>query len=255
MNQGSKVGRRTGARLKKARQGSFEFPNGWGGVRRGAGRKPKGAVAGVSHRTRPALAARFPVHVTMKVREGLPSLRRPQEFAALRGAIAAGCERGGFRLVHFSVQSNHLHLLVEGGCRIALVRGLQGLAVRVARALNRLWRRWGSVFADRYHDHILRSPSEVWNALRYVLCNARKHGGWSSRSHHDPCSSAAWFDGWREGPLDPAATSITARARTWLLSKGWRRRGLLRLDDAPRSGSILRSSRSIHWPAGSTARS
>jgi putative transposase len=138
----------------------------------------------------------------MKVRAGLASLRREREFAALRGAIEAGCERGGFRLVHFSVQSNHMHLLVEGGCRSTLARGLQGLAVRMARALNRLWRRWGSVFADRYHGHVLRTPREVWNALRYVLCNARKHGAWSSRTRTDPCSSGAWFDGWREKAND-----------------------------------------------------
>jgi REP element-mobilizing transposase RayT len=253
MIEGKKVLRRSTTKLKKPRQGNFEFPNGWGGVRKGAGRKPVGKVAGVSHRARAALAARFPVHVTMKVREGLPSLRRPKEFAALRGAISAGCERGGFRLVHFSVQSNHLHLLAEGGCRLTLARGLQGLAVRMARALNRLWRRWGSVFADRYHDHILRSPSEVRNALRYVLCNARKHGSWSSGPHHDPCSSAAWFDGWREGPIDPTPTSITARARTWLLSKGWRRRGLLGIEEAPTSSWIHRSSRSTCQPAGSPA--
>jgi putative transposase len=243
MIEGEKVRGRSKARLKKPHQGNFEFPNGWGGVRKGAGRKPAGKEAGVSHRTRAALQARFPVHVTMKVREGLPSLRRTPEFTALRGAIASGCERGGFRLVHFSVQSNHLHLLVEGSCRSTLSRGLQGLAVRMARALNRLWRRWGSVFADRYHDHILRSPREVWNALRYVLCNARKHGGWRSSSRHDPCSSAAWFDGWREGPIEAAESSMTARARTWLLSKGWRRRGLLRVEDGPTSSSMRSSTR------------
>jgi hypothetical protein len=130
---------------------------------------------------------------------------------------------------------------VEGSCRSALSRGLQGLAVRMARALNRLWRRWGSVFSDRYHDHILRSPSEVWNALRYVLCNARKHGGWSSRTRPDPCSSSAWFEGWREERPKPIESSITARARTWLLRKGWRRRGLLSLEDTPGPSSSKRA--------------
>ena|SRR5688572_13642450 len=161
---------------RKPRQAQFGFPNGWGGRRKGAGPKPGGERAGVSHRTRAPLAARFPVEVTMRVRAGLPSLRGAREYAALRAAITAGCERGDFRLVHFSVQSNHLHLIVEGACRSALSRGMQGLTIRMARALNRLWRRFGSVFADRYYDRILRSPREVWNALRYVLCNARKHG-------------------------------------------------------------------------------
>jgi REP-associated tyrosine transposase len=147
--------------------------------------------------------------------------------------MVAGCEREGFRLVHFSVQSNHMHLLVEGGCRTSLSRGLQGLAVRMARALNRLWRRIGSVFADRYHDRILRSPTEVWNALRYVLCNARKHGAWTSRSRPDPMSSAPWFDGWSDALPEPAESASIPRARTWLLNDGWRRIGLISIGASP----------------------
>src|SRR5688572_32756059 len=170
---------------RKPRQAQFAFPNGWGGRRKGAGPKPRGARPGVSHRARAPLAARFPVEVTMRVKPGLPSLRGLREHAALRAAIVAGCERAGFRLVHYSVQSNHLHLIVEGSCRNGLSRGLQGLAIRMARALNRLRRRLGSVLADRYHHRILRSPREVWHALRYVLNNARKHGAWSSRTRPD----------------------------------------------------------------------
>jgi REP element-mobilizing transposase RayT len=169
----------------------------------------------------------------MRLRGGLPSLRRRDEHRAVVAAFAAGCERGGFRLVHYSVQANHLHLIVEGNGRKRLSRGLQGLAIRIARGLNRLWGRRGSVFGDRYHDHILRSPREVWSALRYVLCNARKHGGWSSRTRPDPCSSSAWFDGWRGGAVDPVGDGPIARARTWLLRKGWRRHGLLRVADVP----------------------
>jgi hypothetical protein len=169
----------------------------------------------------------------MRVKSGLPSLRGLREFAVLRGAMVAGCERAGFRLVHFSVQSTHMHMLVEGDCRTSLARGVQGLAVRMARALNRFWQRIGSVFADRYHDRILRSPTEVWNALRYVLCNARKHGAWTSRSRPDPMSSAPWFDGWSDTLPKPAESAPTSRARTWLLNKGWRRIGLLSLVAAP----------------------
>jgi REP element-mobilizing transposase RayT len=224
---------RSGKRRLRVRQSQFAFPNGWGGRRAGAGPKPRGRRAGVAHRTRAPLAARFPVEVTMRVKSGLPSLRGRWEFAALRGAIVAGCERAGFRLVHFSVQSNHLHLLVEGRCRSTLSRGLQGLAIRMARALNRQWRRSGSVFADRYHDRILRSPREVWNALRYVLCNARKHGSWSSRTRPDPLSSSSWFDGWRAHPPKPADSSPTASAHTWLLRRGWRLHGLLSIDATP----------------------
>lgn len=169
----------------------------------------------------------------MRLRAGLPSLRRRSELDTLMRAFGAGRERRGFRLVHYSVQANHLHLLVEGRDRERLARGLQGLAVRIARALNRLWRRVGSVFAERYHDHVLRSPREVWAALRYVLCNARKHGGWVSRTRPDPCSSGPWFEGWRGVDVLEDGEPPTAAPRTWLLRRGWRKHGLIRVDAVP----------------------
>ena len=221
-------------RSAKPRQSRFEFPHTWGGLRKGSGRKPKAERPGVSHCTRAALAEPCPVQVTMRVKAGLPSLRGLREFAALRGAMKDGCQRGGCRLVHFSVLSNHLHMIVEGSSRSALSRGLQGLTIRMARALNRLWQRFGSVFADRYHDRILGSPTEVWNALRYVLCNARKHGAWNAPTRPDPCSSGAWFDGWLEIEPESASNSSTIRARTWLLNDGWRCIGLISIAATPR---------------------
>src|SRR5262245_29007489 len=128
--------RRRSAARAVLRQGSL-FERGWGGARRGAGRKPQGARPGVPHRPRAALAARHPVHVTVRVRTGLPSLRGAQVRPVIFTALAAGAERFGFRLVHFSVQTNHLHLLAEARDRRALARGVKGLLVRLARALNR----------------------------------------------------------------------------------------------------------------------
>jgi REP element-mobilizing transposase RayT len=167
-----------------------------------------------------------PVQLTLKLRIGLPTLRSTAAMAALRAAIAAGRERFGFRLVHYSVQSNHLHLITEASDRRALSRGVQALAVRMARALNRVWKRRGGVFADRYHALQLRTPRAVRNALAYVLLNHRRHG--SRLPGPDPFSSGAWFDGWRGGGpkwprgIGPGPSPTTA-ARCWLLAKGWRR--------------------------------
>ena len=224
------------ARKKTGRpvQHRLRFGNKWGGRRRGAGRKPKGERAGVSHMTRAALASRFPVHVTMRLKDGLPNLRRRMPHQVLRRAFEKGAERFGFRLVHYSVQRNHLHLIAEARDRAALAKGLQGLFVRIARGLNRLWDRKGSVFADRYHDVILKSPRHVRNTLSYVLQNQWKHG--DGFPGPDPYSTGPWFDGWRERlPRDmrPDMPSFAARAHTWLLSKGWRRSGLLSLDSIP----------------------
>jgi putative transposase len=123
-----------------------------GGKRRGAGRKPKGTRAHVSHATHETLVGRHPVLVTTRLHAGLPSLRRAEAFEIVTTALAgsvAGADHHGMRVVHFTVQSNHLHLVVEARDARSLSRGMQGLLVRIARGLNRLWRRRGSVFADR----------------------------------------------------------------------------------------------------------
>lgn len=208
----------------------------WGGKRRGAGRKPKGEMAGVSHAPRPKLAARHPVHVTVKLVKGLPSLRRKPVHALLRDCLAAGYARFGLHVVHYSLQSNHAHLMVEADDERSLSRGMQGLCVRLARALNRLWRRTGRLFLERFHARILATPREVRNALRYVLLNSAHHGE-RFRDGLDPFSSAERFDGWKRAPAthicaesssasDPPRRFL-GRARTWLLSKGWRIHGLL----------------------------
>jgi len=217
---------------RKARQGEFGFVN-WGGKRRGAGRKPKGERAGVAHARRERLAARFPVLVTLRLRAGLPSLRYDDSHEVLREAFEAG-SNGAFRVVEYSVQSNHLHLVAESSDGSSLSRGMIGLSVRIARGLNRLWRRCGEVFPDRFHSRILRTPRAVRVALIYVLQNARKHGAWRALAP-DAYSSGPEFEGWREHSRKVAESRPRRleRARTWLLSIGWRRHGRIELCEVP----------------------
>ena len=226
----------------KPKQGALRFRQN-GGRRAGAGRKPKGPQAMVSHAPRALLAARFPAHVTMKLLRGLPKMRSRPEYAALRAAFAGGCDRNGFRLTHYAVLNDHLHLLVEAADRATLSRGLQGLAIRIAKALNKLWRRRGTVFADRYHDRILTTLREVRNALRYVLGNGKKHAAEGREvkvtQAIDMFTSAPWFDGFRETVtvrgIEAMPRPVT-EARTWMLTIGWRRLGLLSVHDLPATG-------------------
>jgi len=211
---------------RKFRQREFGFVH-WGGKRRGAGRKPSGERAGVSHAKREKLPARFPVLVTMKLYEGLPTLRARDVNAQIRAAIAAG-RREDFRVVEYSLQETHLHALVEASDERSLSRAMNGLATRIARGLNRLWRRAGRVFVERYHALLLTTPRAVRNALIYVLQNARKHGAWRAFAP-DAYSSAPWFDGWncRIEKGAESRSGLLDRARTWLLSVGWKRHGLI----------------------------
>ena len=154
-------------------------------------------------------------------------------------SFAQACERGTFRLVHYSLQGNHVHI-VEAEDQCALGRGMKVLGSRIARAANRVFGRSGPVLADRYHLHVLRTPREVRNALGYVLSNARVHMARAGRTlsrgfQIDPASSGRWFDGWACRPASHGPDDLVAVAppRTWLLAKGWRARGLLDPDEMP----------------------
>jgi REP element-mobilizing transposase RayT len=209
---------------------------GWGGAREGAGR-PRIAKkrSNVPHRARREHVARHPVHATLRIVRQLGNLRTKLRLKALKDALrATHASRGGFRVVHFSLQSDHLHLLVEAEDKPALWRGIRALEIRLARRLNRLAARSGRVFADRYHARALKTPNEVRNAISYVLLNARHHASRPLRhAWLDPCSSAASFDGWsRPSTLppdyvddDPARCTVSSE--TWLLQSGWRVKGAI----------------------------
>jgi REP element-mobilizing transposase RayT len=217
-----------------------------GGKRRGAGRKPTGERAGVSHAARGDVSSKAPVLVTLKMNKRVWNLRTKRAFARLLPAFLAVCERFGMRLTHFSVQGDHIHLIVEAEDARALARGMQSLCVRIARALNRMMGTTGGVFADRYHHRVLATPRQVRAALRYVLLNARRHGhAPRERGWLDPFSSALAFDGWLDG-LDAKQAALArgqpppvARPRTWLLAVGWKRAGGL-LDPEHRPGPLPR---------------
>jgi REP element-mobilizing transposase RayT len=214
----------------------------WGGARKGAGRKPSAprTSGALPHRSRDEHAARWPVHVTLRAREGVPRLRQEEVLRALYGCFRRATARGR-RFVHFSLQGNHLHIIMESQGRDALARALKGFASATARAFNRVLRRRGPLWEDRYHRHDLRTPTEVHRALAYVLHNARKHAASALERAKcmttlDAFSSAAWFDGWDDGGTKRARaleaalaqrgfTRCTAAARTFLLARGFRRLG------------------------------
>ena len=177
----------------------------------------------------------YPVHATLRAIPELGALRDCPVFLALAAALAAASS-AAFRVIHYSVQFDHLHLIVEATDRAALLSGLRGLAIRTARAINRAGGRRGRVWVERYHARALRTPREVRAALVYVLQNWRKTVG--GAENLDPCATGYWFDGWR-GPrpgwaMPPPEEAPPVRpARTWLLTTGWRRLGLIAFNERP----------------------
>jgi len=207
-----------------------------GGRRKGGGRK-KSPDSGVSHLKRPVVKRRHPVHVTLKLLPGLPSLRVQRYAGVVLEALRRGCggtrrEPGRLRVCHCSIQADHVHVIVEVEDQGALARGIQGLSIRIAKGLNKMLRRKGKVLADRYHAHVLETPGEVRNALAYLFRNWKKHGVKREATEKpDELSSGGWFRGWRdfEGREIPKGVGCSpiVEARTWLLSVGWARAGPL----------------------------
>jgi hypothetical protein len=243
----------------------------WGGRRANAGRKlAPGKRPSVPHRARVRHTGRHPVHVTLRARAGLPSLRSQVVARELHGILARQRGRAygdAFQVVEFSIQSNHVHLIVEavgadgardeeataGGAvgdgararararaRDALRAGVTGLVIAFAKRLNGLLGRKGKVWADRWHGRELPTPREVRNALVYVFRNLARHGTrMLGDGVVDPYSSATSFDGWARSvsALLPTEPWVHPRPRTWLLGRGWRIHGLLDPREVRRLGS------------------
>jgi REP element-mobilizing transposase RayT len=242
------------------------------------GRPPKGARAGSPHQKRPELNGRDPIHVVLRVHSALGNLRKRHMYRGLREATIVVAKRelnyaedGAFRIVHISIQRNHVHLLVEADSKHSLSRGMHCFGISAAKQLNRAVsvkgikrgtqafreamanRRRGSVFPDRYHEEIITSPKQARHTLAYVLNNWRKHNedrnDFTRTWRVDLYSSGAAFDGWKE--REDAVTFwalretylplVTYLPKTWLLREGWRRHGLIRFDEVPSAEQLGRA--------------
>jgi len=228
--------------------------------------RPKKPNAGEPHTRRETFRPSEPVHVTLRVEREIGWLRTRTGYAAIREATITVLKHETFRIVHVSIQGTHVHLLVEAQDRRALSKGVQAFKISAAKQLNAAvskagswWeraqlrragrtlvkRRKGRVFTDRYHATIIRSPKQARHELAYVLNNWRKHGehrkgvarGWKI----DPFATGWLFQGWKEREHEPFAWKLRETyepmpvwwPRTWLLSDGWRRYGLIKTHEVP----------------------
>jgi REP element-mobilizing transposase RayT len=206
------------------------------------GRKVRSDRIGFAiHRTRPLHEARHPVHITMRrVRLG-PNLRAEIVRAAIVAQLHRVKQRNRVRVIHYSIQENHLHLMVEGPDRADLGRQTKVLFSRIAMAVNRVAMRSGKLFVDRHHRHDLTTPTEVRRALVYILFNDRKHLP-SAAPKLDEASSTRWLPAtdWLPTARPPPSAHTsdkppTTRPETWLARVGWRRSGgPLRFNEHPR---------------------
>lgn len=209
----------------------------WGGKRAGAGRKrATGRRGSLAHRKRGVHNGRHPVHVTLRALHGLPSFRRQLVSAMLRSVLLDQRKRRYakvFQVVEFSIQDDHIHLIVEATGVIAngridapdaLRAGVSGLVIAFAKRLNMMLGRRGKVWGDRWFGRELATPREVCNALVYVFRNVAKHGArLIGTGLVDPYSSGSRFWGWKSAvrPLIEPGLWPYVPATTWLLQTGW----------------------------------
>ena len=176
----------------------------------------------VPHSTRPEVSG--PVHGVLRIARGLPDLRSPKLLKMFERSFRAAMERAGFAITHYSIQRDHIHVVVEVADKRALARGMQALAIRIAKQLNARWNRKGQgrVFAERYFALALTSYRQMWRTVRYVLNNGRKHGSWTKKDEPDPFSSGPWFVRWSSAPRRPSRRAPVARSRyyDWLACIG-----------------------------------
>ncbi|MDB4944572.1 MAG: hypothetical protein JWP97_4106 [Labilithrix sp.] len=209
-----------------------------GGARRNAGRPagPEGTRR-TPHRARPRLSCHTPVHITLRAAKGLPSLRSERMARAVGAAIQAmKGARDDFRVVELSIQTNHVHLIVEADDARALSSGIRSLQARVTRRLNDhvLRRKRGKIWCDRYFRVDLTSPRQARRALVYVLQNGHHHGV-VPPGQRDPLSSAPWSTRFVQRPELPAETSPCSPSLTFMLNKLWERQwpGLILPSEVP----------------------
>ena len=237
----------------------FAKPKRKAGKGKRLGRPPTNGRAGSPHKKRPVLDPRNPLHIVLRAIAAIGSLRRRDIYKAVRWATITAAKHEGFRIVHLSLQRTHVHLLVEADNKLALARGMQAFQISAAKLINaaisknKAVRRRGSVFPDRYHQEIIKTPRQARHALAYVLNNWRKHredrgeleGAWLV----DPFSTGVLFSGWKEleGHVvmwkwrDTYDPMIVWLPKTWLFSVGWRRHGLIACREVPSVNAMSRA--------------
>ena len=215
-----------------------------GGRRFGAGRK-KVLEKAPNHVPRPELASKHGVHAALRCARGLPSLRRRGIYEQIRRVLLRYLGLDDFRIVHISIQRNHLHLVVEAGDKDALSRRMQSLTISLARAFNAEWGRTGKVFAYRYAAKQIKSYRYARNAIAYVLNNWRRHrvdfAEGCETDFLDQYSSAVSFAGWTMRFGKPTIANYTplpvSPPKTYLLREGWKEYG--RIDPFERPASYV----------------
>lgn len=204
---------------------------GWGGKRKGAGRKNRSGT--LNHLKRQRVNPKAPIHVTMKLREGLPNIQCPEMHEKFKSGLRKA-KALGLRVIHYTVERNHIHMMIECSNNSSLSRGMKSLGASFGRAIRAFAGGKGPVFKERFHMRVVKTPMEVRNVIAYVLTNTSKHHKMAPGP--TPYSSGMYFSEWkkllgrRAGPVLREFVPITTdlpeflcEPKSWLAREGWRK--------------------------------
>jgi REP element-mobilizing transposase RayT len=141
---------------------------------KGAGR-PAIHDVGIRHRERPKLTRLSSLHLTVKINRIKADLKNKSTLKVLKRAIC-NARKKGLRVVHFSLEYDHIHLLIESPNNSTLGRGMQSLGVTMARGINLFKKSEGGVYKHRYHFRKISSSRELKRVMHYIFNNGVKHG-------------------------------------------------------------------------------
>lgn len=215
---------------REPKQLEFKKTGGWGGKRRGAGRPNRSGTP--NHMARQKVDFKKPLHVTLKLKEGIHITLRTSDMLVAFQQSAEKARKHQLHVIHFSLESNHLHLIVECANNKALADGMKSLAGSFGRAIRKCCGGRGAVFKGRFHLQVFKSPTQMKNGLAYVLLNQSKHE--KLIPYNDRYSSAEYFGEWKKllgreiGPLLPhkpkfrKLPAYLSTPQSWLAREGWR---------------------------------
>lgn len=133
----------------------------------------------IRHTERPKFKNARSLHLTIKVRENKADIKSIKLLKALHHAIKRA-RLMKLKIIHYTLEYNHVHLLVEADTHHALHRGMQAFGISFSKAINKTKRLKGTVYKHRYHFRQICSSRELKNVLHYIFHNGIKHGRTSS---------------------------------------------------------------------------
>lgn len=140
---------------------------------KGAGR-PAIHDRGIRHIARDKVTKHTSLHLTIKIERLKAGLRNKDVLKQLHDSIKKA-RKIGLRVIHYTLEFDHVHLLVEVDSNQQLAKGMQSFGISFSKGINKIKAQVGKVFKTRYHFRKLKSPNEIKNVIFYILGNSLKH--------------------------------------------------------------------------------